>query len=498
MAKVLTATADPLKGSVIVSATAGVPSGQLTLTRAERGLVQVVRNGESAVSTAGFVREDPEPAFGVPLLYRATIAVDSTFIQSNRVLNPKAKTNTNNWTTGPNRTITQETRPEMAPSRDATTSLRVSAYPAGATTGTVADRMLAATAPSGLTTGRWFVTGQMRYDSPDLWLWEDVKAVGTWAQVKALGTWQQVKSKSSEAENAPYATLWGAIVGPTGTTLLTTPIQLLGVAADNGAQWRTFSAWMDVPAGVPAGSRVIFFHGTLSREYATDWWLSTVMVTPESEMGAGALLYMDGDTAVPANPAANLVPGYDWTPATADADFSWNGTDNNSVSVFNGPTIITTTTSLTLGRPAVADLPYQLPVHFADPVAPDMGQWFELLAIGELSWAARQDLYSILGKAAQVAVSQVRSWPSGELTLMTRTLEEAANAEQLFATGRILFWRNPDPRFPETSWYVAIGDTKAVRPSDAVAWAPERLWTVPWVKVERPSGLIAASGAVAA
>lgn len=491
--KVLTALADPLKGSVVVSATEGVPNGQLTLTRAESGVVQVVRNGEGPVSTGGFVREDPEPAFGVPLLYRATVAVDNRFIQSNRVLNPRAKTGTSNWTTGPNRTITRETRPEYAPPRDADTSLLVSAYTAGAVGGTIADRMLAATAPSGLAAGRWFVTGQLRYDSPDLWLWEDVKAVGTWDQVKALGTWQQVKSKSSEANNQPFATFWGAIVGPTGTTLLTAPIQLLGVAADNGGQWRTFSAWMDVPAGVPAGSRVIFFHGPLSREYATDWWLSTVMVTPESEMGAGALSYFDGDSVLPANPAANLAPGYDWTPATDDAFFSWNGTDGVSVSIFTGPSSVTATTSLTLGRPPLSTMPYKLPVYLSDPVAPEMGQWFELLRIGELSWAARQDLYNILGKGPQIAVSQIRSWPSGELTLMTNTLEEAENAEKLFATGRILFWRNPDPRFPETSWYIGVGDTKAARPSDVAAWSPVRLWAVPWVKVERPSGLIAAS-----
>lgn len=492
--KVLTAQPNTLKGSVVVSASEGVPNGQLTLTRTERGVVQVVRNGEGAVSTGGFVREDPEPAFGVPLLYRATIAVDDRHIQSNRVLNPKAKTGVSNWSTGTNRTLTRETRPELAPPRDATTSLRVSAYTAGAVNGTIDDRTLAATAPSGLAPGRWFVTGQLRYDSPDLWLWEDVKAVGTWAQVKALGTWQQVKSKSSEANNQPFATFWGAIVGPTGTTLLTAPLQLLGVAADNGGQWRTFSAWMDVPADAPAGSRVIFFHGPLSREYATEWWLSTVMVTPEWEMDPGALTYFDGDTPMTPNPAENLAPGYGWLAATDDASFSWNGTDGVSVSIFTGPSSITTTTEVTLGRPSVVELPYKLPVYLSDPVAPELGQWFELLRIGDLSWAARQDLYDILGKGPQVAVSQIRSWPSGELTLMTNTLEEYENAEQLFATGRILFWRNPDPRFPETSWYIGIGDVKAARPSDVTAWSPVRLWAVPWAKVERPSGLIAASG----
>lgn len=495
--KVLTALADPLKGSVVISAAGGVPNGELTLTRAESGVVQVVRNGEGPVSTGGFTREDPEPAFGVPLLYRATVAVANRYIQSNRVLNPKAKTGTSNWTTGPNRVISRETLPEYAPPRDAATSLKIGSYTAGAVGGTIADRMLAATAPLGLAAGRWFVSGQLRLNSPDLWLWEDVKTAGTWQDIKNLGTWQQVKSKSTEASNQPFATFWGAIVGPAGTTLLTTPVQLLGVAADSGSQWRTFQAWLDVPAGVPAGSRVIFFHGTLSREYAIDWWLSTVMATPEAEMGAGALTYLDGDTAMTPNPAENLAPGYDWTPATEDAFFRWNGTDGVSVSEFYGPSSVTTTTSLTLGRPSVAALPYKLPVYLSDPVAPEIGQWFELLRIGELSWAARQDLYDILGKGPQIAVSQVRSWESGELTLMTYTLEEYEVAKAMFATGRILFWRNPDPRFPETSWYVGIGDTKAARPSDSVAWSPVRLWAVPWVRVERPTGLIeASSGAV--
>jgi hypothetical protein len=102
----------------------------------------------------------------------------------------------------------------------------------------------------------------------------------------------------------------------------------------------------------------------------------------------------------------------------------------------------------------------------------------------------------VLGRPAQIAVRQVRSWPAGEMRLMTYTESQAEVAERLFSTGRILYWRNPDARFPENGWYVAVGNTASGRVGAGVAWSPERLWSVPFVKVERPEGLISAASGV--
>jgi hypothetical protein len=79
---------------------------------------------------------------------------------------------------------------------------------------------------------------------------------------------------------------------------------------------------------------------------------------------------------------------------------------------------------------------------------------------------------------------------------MTYTLSQASVAERMFSPGRILFFRNPDPDFPETLWYLAIGDVGQGRVGVSLSKKPERLWKVPYIRVERPVGLIAAASGV--
>jgi hypothetical protein len=255
---------------------------------------------------------------------------------------------------------------------------------------------------------------------------------------------------------------------------------------------------VDVPSGAPAGSRLVFLHGTVTREFACTFWLTTVMVTPEAEMTAGALTpYFDGDTVLPVNPAANLLPGYDWISVTNDASITWSGTVNNSTSTFTGPSVVAAEQTVHLDAPGADLLPRnKLPVMLSDPILPQVSTWFELMEIGDLSFAARQDLFDVIGRGPQIAVGSQRAWATGELRLMTYTLEAASVAERMFDPGRILFLRNPDPRFPESVWYLAIGDVVQGRVSPNAAWTPERLWRVPFARVERPVGLIAAATSV--
>lgn len=483
---------DVFKGSIRVSGTA-VPSGHVVVTRTSgREIPTIIRGGEFDVSTGGFLRQDTDPSYGIPVTYRATVSGISRLVQTNRVLNPKAKDNTNNWATNSSRALTRETSPALAPLRDAVTSLKIGANVGGTSGGAVADRLLASTTPSGFGPGRWFVSGQLRFDNSDLWLWEDVKSAGTWQTIKDKGTWQQVRSASSEGAGEAYTSLWAAVVSPTDLTPLTAPIQILGLPSSAGNSWLSFNAWITVPADAPAGARLAFLQGTQVREYANEWWLSTVMATPEAEMDSGSLTYLDGDTPLPANPAANLIPEADWQPLYADASITWNGTTNNSVSVFTGPSAVTATATATLQAPTVAELGVKAPILLSDPVTTSLGAWFELLAIGELSFKERADLYDVLGRGPQIAVSQLRAWASGQLTLMTYTLDDIALVERMFGFGRILLMRNPDPRYPETDWYLHIGEVKSARVGPDYA-RPERAWTVPFVRVERPVGLIEGS-----
>jgi hypothetical protein len=53
--------------------------------------------------------------------------------------------------------------------------------------------------------------------------------------------------------------------------------------------------------------------------------------------------------------------------------------------------------------------------------------------------------------------------------------------------------RNPIPDYPENNWYLALGDITEDRPVPNQR-VTVREWTMPFVRVERPSGLIEAGG----
>ena len=63
-----------------------------------------------------------------------------------------------------------------------------------------------------------------------------------------------------------------------------------------------------------------------------------------------------------------------------------------------------------------------------------------------------------------MAISQVRGWATGELSVITNTLAERAQMLTVFSSGRILLLRNPWPGYTETDWYLACGDLTESRP----------------------------------
>jgi hypothetical protein len=498
--KALSAQPDVMRGLVRVAAQ-GAPAGSGVLTRRTGRAVDTIRGGVLNITTGGVIITDAEALFGTDLTYRLVDTPTSRYIQSNRVLNPKFAVDLSNWTFNTARTADRETTPSLAPPRDAATSVRIGPRTGGAGAGGLPERLLARCSPSGLTTGRWYVSGQLRYDSPDIWLWDDVRTAGTWQTIRNRGSWAQVKAANSPLAGQPFASLYAAVLNSGGGTVVA-PFQILGVQTGDNGGWATFQAVVDIPAGAGANCQLAFYQGTVTREWTVTWWLSTLMVCPEAEsLKAGAVLpYFDGDSnlAVKApNPAENLAPGYDWKALTGDASMVWQGTPNASWSQFTGPSQIFAEVETYIGRPDALQLPRtKLPVFLSDPVAPQLSQWFDLIEIGDLTFAARQQLFDVLGRGAAIAVNQKRGWATGDLRLMTYTLAEAEIAERMFESGRILYWRNPDPRFPENGWWVAIGDTKAGRVGQAAAWAPERLWSVPFVRVERPAGLISATSSI--
>lgn len=58
-----------------------------------------------------------------------------------------------------------------------------------------------------------------------------------------------------------------------------------------------------------------------------------------------------------------------------------------------------------------------------------------------------------------------------------------------------MYLRNSDSSYPENNWYIAIGTVTEMRMLPD-ARRPERLWAIPYTRVERPSGVIEASTGV--
>jgi hypothetical protein len=332
----------------------------------------------------------------------------------------------------------------------------------------------------------YLFTGRFRYTTTDLWNWQDVLNQGTWQHLKdTKATWADVLSSNAGTAD-DYARLFVAIIDPVSGSYYVNPVQVLTATAANQNTWQDFSFFFPVLVDIPATAEIRLLHGTNLREYAIQWYLDEFGVTPGADRKHNTLYWFDGDTAVPANAEDYLLLGGNWDSTSADATISWTGTIGNSASIFTAPSAVYTTTVCQFDDPG-GDL--CTPIYLNDPISPRAGQWYSLLHIDALSYAARQTIMDVINRADQVAVSAVRAWASGSLVLLTRTLDERALALASLATGNILLLRNPDPAYPETSWYLAIGNVTESRLSEDLR-RPERLWTVPFIRVERPSGLI--------
>ena len=134
-----------------------------------------------------------------------------------------------------------------------------------------------------------------------------------------------------------------------------------------------------------------------------------------------------------------------------------------------------------------------VPVLLSDPLLPRVAMWLGLLRIDPLSYPARQDLKDVIGRNPPVQVSSARSTARTTFTFMTRTLEERQYLLNMFYPGRVLFYRNPDPRYPENNWYLAIGEVTEERIAPDHA-NPMRRWSVEVAVVDQPYGYVDITG----
>lgn len=338
------------------------------------------------------------------------------------------------------------------------------------------------------------MTGRFKYTNTDVWLWADVKANGTWADLLAAkATWEDVRSSVSSSATTDYSRLFVTIADPATGNYYFTPVQVLGFSESSANTWMDFVFYFNPTTTISSTAEIWFIQGSSAREFNSVWNLDSIGITAGNELAArDTLYYMDGDTPRPDDSASRIDPGGEWMPTGGDdSSIAWAGAAGNSMSIYSGPSTMVSTSTCVIDLPAVDPLACG-PVIISDPVATALGIWVGLINIGDLDHAATQVVSKVINRAPPVVSGQVRSWETGEFTVMTSTLDQRTFFREVVKSGRILLWRNPDRDYPENNWYVAFGDITESRISPDHRH-PARLWTLPYVRVERPAGLIAVS-----
>ena len=476
----------------------GFPDGDYRILRLNtKGTSEELRGGWQELSLGAFSRQDTEVPFGVPVAYMTELQPVDRHIQTNWMLTPNFHHGKQGWVAGANRTlniVTDSTFPSTAAIRPPLVA-NVTANPTGGSQGvagrTIAEGVFATTIPVGPAQ----ITGKVRFYTSNIQRWLDVRSnpPKTWADVKALGSWETVRGAAATLPR--FGSLYISISA--GAVNYVAPIVVIDPTTSEMGQWFTFVANLTIPAGLPAGARVRLLHGTGPYEYTAQWWFSEIGLQTAADSVPARMLYFDGDTPLPINPTLNVWPNGVFSPGSNDASIRWSGTIGASTSIYTLPSTITSKTACQIDVPDNGSVAVGCqPVNLGDPIQSRLGQWYGLLGISDLTYAGRLTLHDILRRSPQIAVTDVRAWETGELRLLTATLDERRMAIQTLQTGRILMLRNPDPLIPEGNdggtWYLAIGTVTEKRLFKDHR-RPEREWGLPFVRVERPVGLIEAS-----
>lgn len=139
-----------------------------------------------------------------------------------------------------------------------------------------------------------------------------------------------------------------------------------------------------------------------------------------------------------------------------------------------------------------ADIPC-VPVLLSDPLLPRFSLWVGLSSIDPLSYPARSDLKDIVYTDFPVALSSTRSTARTTMRFYTRTLGERETLLALLQTGRVIYLRNSNPAYPETNWYLAVGDLTETRVAADHA-VPARRWSLEVARVDKPAGYVDITG----
>lgn len=335
------------------------------------------------------------------------------------------------------------------------------------------------------------LTGRFKFLHPGLWTWQDVKNQGTWANLKATkSTWLDVRGSSSTVAGN-FLSLFVAITDGSGNDLV--PPQRVRLGGDvNVNQWLDFSMYIVNTVDIPTTAEIRLIHGSTLKEFGIQWYFDEFGITPGAQRTHPTLYWFSGSTPVPADPEDLLMGDTAWSAVSSDAAITWAGTVGNSISEFRMASSITTTTTCRMQTPDF--LPCE-PVLLSDPVNATLSKWVSLVGVNDLTHPAQRSVSRVLKRSDAVAISQIRGDEETDIYLATDTLEDREQLLQLLRSGRALLMRNPDPSYPESNWYLSVGDVEESRPIPNHR-VPARTWKLPVVRVARPTGLIEASGGV--
>lgn len=459
-----------------------VPNGTLRVERSAVGTAPFILRGASSivVSENAFSLEDTEAPVGIPITYTAFSRPTDRLIQQNLVLTPTTGRGQLSWTAGAGRTF----------SVSGTTG-RITSNPGGTGAGvpgrTIAEVGVAQLQPNSV----YLMSGKIKFKTPDVWVWQDAQDFGTWQSVKtAKATWRDVLSSVPSGSALTDLTSISVSLS-SGTTNYVAPVVAYTIPLARSNEFVPFSLYFTTPSAIPPAARLRVLHGTNTREYSISWEVTQFQIIPAAQATkAWRLEFLDGDQPLPSRPVDYLMQDATWEDQSGDALISWDGVPGNSASRFIGPSYISTSATETLYPPAGTPCS---PVLLSDPVSSSLALWLGLAAIDDLSYAARASILSVINRPDYINSSSVRQSADSSVQLYTNTLDERHIALTLFRPGRVLLLRNPDPAYPESMWYLGIGNITESRTISGDARRPERTWDVPFAVVERPTGMIEAS-----
>lgn len=120
------------------------------------------------------------------------------------------------------------------------------------------------------------------------------------------------------------------------------------------------------------------------------------------------------------------------------------------------------------------------------PFKPALSRLVAVVAVGPRSRKGRSSILPIIGSPTPVALTDVRVDPTGELTILTSTLAEAAAMRALLADGSVICVRCPGI-WGSMWFFAAIGDVTE-EPAAGHALEPAVEWHLPYTVTTEANG----------